>query len=64
MSDQVRYDQDGGVATVTINRPDAMNSFTTELSLELQLALERAADDETVRVVILTGAGRNSARTP
>ena len=58
MTDIVKYDQDGAVATVTINRPDAMNSFTTELSLELQLALEKAADDASIRVVILTGEGR------
>lgn len=58
MTDIVKYEQDGAVATVTINRPDAMNSFTTELSLALQLALEKAADDETVRVIILTGEGR------
>ena len=58
MSDQVKYEQDGAVAVITINRPDAMNSFTTELSLDLQLALETAADDASVRVVILTGVGR------
>lgn len=58
MTDIVKYDQDGAVATVTINRPDAMNAFTTELSLALQLALEQAADDASVRAVILTGAGR------
>ena len=59
MTDIVKYAQDGAVATVTINRPDAMNSFTTELSLELQLALERAGDDKSVRVVVLTGEGRS-----
>ena len=59
MTDIVKYNQDDAVATVTINRPDAMNSFTTELSLELQLALERAADDKSVRVVVLTGEGRS-----
>lgn len=59
MTDIVKYDQDGAVATITINRPDAMNSFTTELTLEVQLALEKAADDDAVRVVILTGEGRS-----
>ena len=58
MSDVVRYDEDGAVAIITINRPDAMNSFTTELCLELQLALEEAAGNERVRVVVVTGAGR------
>jgi len=58
MSELVRYEQSGAVAVLTLNRPDAMNAFTTELSLELQLALEKAAADEGVRVVILTGEGR------
>jgi len=58
MSDLVKYDQSDAVAVITLNRPDAMNSFTTQLSLELQLALERAADDDSVRVVVLTGEGR------
>jgi len=58
MSDLVRYEQDGTVAVVTINRPESMNAFTTELSLELQLALEKAHNDGSVRAVVLTGEGR------
>lgn len=58
MSDLVKYEQSGAVAVITLNRPDSMNAFTTELSLELQLALERVAGDESVRVVVLTGEGR------
>lgn len=58
MANLVNFDQDGAVATVAMNRPDALNAFTTELSQELQLALEKAADDASVRVVVLTGEGR------
>jgi len=58
MSDLVKYEQSGAVAVITLNRPDSMNAFTTELSLELQLALERAAGDESVRVVVISGEGR------
>jgi len=58
MSGLVKQEQRGAVAIITLNRPDSMNAFTTELSLELQLALEHAADDESVRVVVLTGEGR------
>lgn len=58
MSDLVKYEQSGAVAVITLNRPDSMNAFTTELSLELQLALEQVAGDESVRVVVLTGEGR------
>lgn len=55
----VRYRQDGSVAVVTINRPDAMNSFDTALRRDLDAALHQAADDDSVRVVVLTGEGRS-----
>lgn len=58
MSDIVDYKQQGAVATITLNRPDAMNAFTKALSNDLQLALERAAGDGSVRVIVLTGEGR------
>lgn len=46
------------VAVIALNRPDSMNAFTTELRADLLAALERANDDESVRVVVLTGEGR------
>ena len=55
----VQYATDGRVAVVTIHRPDAMNSFNTELRTELAAALKSAADDDDVRVVVLTGEGRS-----
>ncbi|MGB5624307.1 MAG: enoyl-CoA hydratase-related protein [Woeseiaceae bacterium] len=58
MSDIVSYENKGAIAVITLNRPDAMNAFTTGLSNDLQLALERAASDDAVRVVVLTGEGR------
>ncbi len=58
MSDIVKYEQQGAVAVITINRPDNMNAFTTQLSADLQLELERAHHDDSVRVVVLTGEGR------
>ena len=47
-----------GVATITLNRPDKLNSFDRALSLEVIDALDRVKDDATVRAVVLTGAGR------
>jgi 2-(1,2-epoxy-1,2-dihydrophenyl)acetyl-CoA isomerase len=47
-----------GVTTLTLNRPAAMNSFTSAMHGELLAALNAAAADESVRCVILTGAGR------
>jgi 2-(1,2-epoxy-1,2-dihydrophenyl)acetyl-CoA isomerase len=58
MSELVKYEQHDAVAIVTINRPDNMNAFTTELSLELQHELERAHHDDAVRALVLTGEGR------
>lgn len=58
MSEIVRYEQDGAVAKITLNRPDAMNSFTSQLSFDLLEALEKASHDDSVRVIILTGEGR------
>lgn len=55
----VKYAQDDAVAIVTIYRPDAMNSFNTELRRDLLAACARAAGDESVRAVVITGEGRS-----
>ncbi|HVK22553.1 MAG TPA: enoyl-CoA hydratase-related protein [Actinokineospora sp.] len=47
-----------GVRTLTLNRPDAFNSLTVELKEALLAALEAAAGDDSVRAVVLTGAGK------
>jgi 2-(1,2-epoxy-1,2-dihydrophenyl)acetyl-CoA isomerase len=57
MSDTIRYGVDGGVATITLARPDALNALTVEMKLALLHALGRAAEDD-VRAVVLTGQGR------
>ena len=54
----IRYDLDGAVATITLDRPDALNALTVELKLALLDALQKAAADDAVRAVVLTGAGR------
>ncbi|HEX6515794.1 MAG TPA: enoyl-CoA hydratase-related protein [Nocardioidaceae bacterium] len=56
--DPVLYAADGGVATVTLNRPDAMNSLDIATKEALRDAVEEAARDEAVRCVVLTGRGR------
>ena len=58
MSDTVLLDTAEGVATLTLNRPQALNSFTTELKDALVEAVTRVAEDDAVRAVVLTGAGR------
>lgn len=54
----VLYDLTDGVATVTLNRPDAMNALNTELKTALRDTLRAAAADPAVRAVLLTGSGR------
>jgi enoyl-CoA hydratase len=51
---------DGGVATVTINRPDALNALDLDHAEALRVELERLASDEETRVVVLTGAGEKA----
>jgi enoyl-CoA hydratase/carnithine racemase len=48
----------GGVATLTLNRPGQFNSLSTEVLAELQNALDAIAQDASVRVVVLAGAGK------
>jgi 2-(1,2-epoxy-1,2-dihydrophenyl)acetyl-CoA isomerase len=50
--------QEGAVRTLTLNRPAALNAFTTPLLVQLREALEAAAADAGVRCVVITGAGR------
>ncbi len=50
--------RDGGVATVTMNRPDRLNALNSALILQLAEAMEEVRADDTVHAVIITGAGR------
>lgn len=52
------YELKEGVATIGLNRPDVYNALNDEITFELQDALKAAAKDESVRVLVLTGAGK------
>jgi 2-(1,2-epoxy-1,2-dihydrophenyl)acetyl-CoA isomerase len=54
---EVETSRDGAVLTITLNRPDVLNAFNTEMHRALATALKDARDPE-VRAVVLTGAGR------
>src|SRR5579884_1044756 len=56
--DEVLYEVDGPVATITLNRPDRLNTMNHTLLEAALAALEEAAGDNRVRALILTGAGR------
>lgn len=55
----VNYEVDGAVGIVSINRPGSMNSFDTGLRSDLAAALRGACNDAEVRVIVVTGVGRN-----
>ncbi|MFD7899749.1 enoyl-CoA hydratase/isomerase family protein [Streptomyces sp. NPDC059568] len=57
MADTVLYDVTDGLATITINRPEAMNALNVEAKVALRDALRAAADDSGVRAVLLTASG-------
>lgn len=52
------YNTVDGILTLTLNRPEQLNAFTVEMAEELIHAFARASDDDDVRVVVVTGAGR------
>lgn len=56
--DNILFHIEDGIAQLTLNRPDKLNSFTVAMHLEIQDALARLRADGTVRVLVLTGAGR------
>ncbi|MEU7132185.1 enoyl-CoA hydratase-related protein [Streptomyces sp. NPDC046261] len=58
MADTVLYEVADGLATITLNRPDAMNALDTETKVALRDALHRAGGDTAVRAVLLTATGR------
>ncbi len=55
---QILFDVESGIATITLNRPEQLNAFTTTMMREMIDAFGRADADDEVRVVIVTGAGR------
>jgi enoyl-CoA hydratase/carnithine racemase len=55
---EILYEASSGAATITLNRPDKLNAWTRVMEQELQAAIQAAAADDTVRVIILTGAGK------
>jgi enoyl-CoA hydratase/carnithine racemase len=56
--EEIIYDVSDKIATITLNRPDRLNAFTTKMAVELLKAFDEADNDDDVRVVVVTGAGR------
>jgi enoyl-CoA hydratase/carnithine racemase len=55
---EILYAVDQGIATITLNRPDRLNAWTSVMEHEVRLGMTAAAGDESVKVIMLTGAGR------
>lgn len=60
MSQFIIYEKSEGIATITLNRPEALNAFSKEVVGEVLQAIEDARADENVRVLVLTGAGEKA----
>jgi 2-(1,2-epoxy-1,2-dihydrophenyl)acetyl-CoA isomerase len=56
-SEGLRLERDGAIATLVFDRPEARNAFTPEMSLAFGARLRELRDDESLRVLVLTGAG-------
>lgn len=54
------YEKSEGIATLTLNRPEALNAFSKEVVEEILHALEDVKSDENIRVIVLTGAGEKA----
>ena len=54
----LKYDVSEHILTLTLNRPDQLNSFTVTMANELVDAFGRASEDDEVRAIVVTGAGR------
>ena len=54
----IDYTTDGALARITLNRPERLNAINTQLVADLRASVVAANDDASVRVIILSGAGR------
>jgi len=54
----IRYEVDGGIATITLNRPDKLNAYNRDMGREIIAAFDEVDRDDAVRAVIVTGEGR------
>lgn len=56
--ENIIYQKENGLVTITLNRPEKFNSFIRPMALDMQKCLDEAGEDESVRCVMITGAGK------
>ena len=56
--EQILTSTENGILTITLNRPDRLNAWTGEMQQEVKDAITAAGDDDSVRCIVITGAGR------
>lgn len=56
--ENIKFEVEAGIARLTLNRPDKLNSFTGAMHAELRTALDHVQNDKAIRVLVLSGAGR------
>jgi enoyl-CoA hydratase/carnithine racemase len=56
--EQIKYEKEKGIGIITLNRPEKLNAFTALMGREIIQALDQAEEDDEIRVLIFTGAGR------
>ena len=59
--EDILYSVSGGVAVITLNRPDRLNAWRGEMGRDVKAAMRAASDDDAVRVIVLTGPGAKAA---
>ena len=58
MYETIHYRVENGVAWLTLNRPDKLNAFTSQMNREIQKAIKTSASSDEVRAIVITGEGR------
>jgi len=58
MNDTVKYEANQSIATITLNRPNKLNAMNNNLMIGIRDAIARVEEDKSIRVVVITGAGR------
>ncbi|MGY3425506.1 enoyl-CoA hydratase/carnithine racemase [Bradyrhizobium sp. F1.13.4] len=60
-AEQMKFEVSDGVATITFDRPDKMNAWTPVMEIELRRLMAIASEDDGVRAIVITGAGRGAS---